>query len=86
MTFPDKLTELLDAIKNEVNPFKRFSYVQQMDALLVNHAEAIRDLVVAAEEIHAERDEQGRTLCCETRGGHHAKCELNNALAKLEQP
>ena len=49
MTFPARLTAFLDAIKNEKDPIKRFAYVQQMDALLVNHAEALRDLVAAAE-------------------------------------
>ena len=43
----------------------------------------LRGLVRAAEEIHAERDELGRTLCCETLIGHHQRCDLNNALAKL---
>jgi len=57
MTFPAILTEFLDGIKNEKDPIKRFAYVQQMDALLVNKAEALRDLVAAAKEYQDAQQE-----------------------------
>jgi len=75
MTFPARLTELLDAIKNEKDPIKRFAYVQQMDALLVNHAEALRDLVEAA-----------RIMCGQEAGDDlEAEANMVEALAKLEE-
>lgn len=72
MTFPARLTELLDAIKNEKDPIKRFAYVQQMDALLVNKAEALRDLVAAAEKLKLALDAK---IVMEGRNGVHKKLD-----------
>jgi len=75
MTFPARLTELLDAIKNEKDPIKRFAYVQQMDALLVNKAEALRDLVVAAKEYQDAQQEWAKY-----------RLTLDNAEANYSDP
>jgi len=79
MTFPARLTELLDAIKNEKDPIKRFAYVQQMDALLVNKAEALRDLVAAAEKIEPYLD---AIICYASTMGEHEPNRIANNFRK----
>lgn len=48
--FAARLEGLMESIRTEPNALKRFGLIQQQDALLANHADAILGLVRAAED------------------------------------
>ena len=53
MTFLTELARLNVAIRSESDAFTRFGLIQQRDALLANHADAIEALVKAADKMCA---------------------------------
>lgn len=85
MTFPAKLTELLEVAKSPTNEIEdwhcRLQDRQAAMQFLYNHAEAIRDLVVAAEEFKYA----GRELAWNCQAMRDAGKKVIEALAKLEE-
>lgn len=93
MTFPDKLTELLEKAKHE--PQSSIHPGLELWVLLRNNAEAIRDLVVAVKKHAQHREcEDSWYSCPKSENGcadeRETECncgadELIKALAKLEE-